>query len=53
MALFAGTPNKTKVHRNIMVGDAECYDVLIGFHFINRVTNVLGIRDVYWEVMLD
>ena len=47
ICLLLGTPDQVRAHLHILVDNATSYDLLIGAHYVNRVTMLINYRDSY------
>ena len=47
ICLLLGTPDQVTSHLHVQVDNATSYDVLIGAHFVNRVTVLINYRNSY------
>ena len=45
--LLPGTLDQVTAHLHVLVDNATSYDVLVGAHFVNRVTVVINYRDSF------
>ena len=47
ICLLPRTPDQVTAYLHVLVDNATSYDVLIGAHFVNRVTVLINYRDSY------
>ena len=51
--MLPGTIHEVKAFLHVLVDNATSYDVLLGAHFVNRMTACINFIDSYWEIVPD